>query len=396
MINPIKNECSGCGVCKASCPVNAIEMVRDDYGFSYPITNKNVCIDCHICEKVCRFREDGSIHRKGFPIKAYIARSKDDRILRKSSSGGMFSIISDHIINHGGIVYGATFSDEFFVVHDRAMSASERDKMCGSKYVQSDLLKIYDSICSDLHENKYVGFFGTPCQCVAIDSFLKQKRVDTNKLLMVDLICHGVMSPKIWNDYLNFVKEKYEIGEIKKINFRDKKYGSGYNMSIIGTKSIYHKADTTDPFIKLFTRNLGIRISCFNCPMKRMDRESDITIGDFQKSEMYFPEFADGKGNSAVLLNSEKGMDVFEKCAFDLYYKEASIEQADQINLRKGVPYPKVGNKFYRDYSRLSFEDLLKKYTEYGTKLRIYAEMRRTASRTVKPILNKLKGSNKG
>ena len=309
MIKSRESQCCGCAACAEVCPVQAIQMKTEKNGFYYPVIDSEICIKCNKCLSVCRFSNDFSFPNLiNQPVRiSYIARLKNIDNLLHSASGGMFTAFSDAIIQENGVIYGALFDDEFRVYHGRAEDPNERDKMRGSKYVQSNTVTIYKRILNDLKSNRKVVFFGTPCQCSAILGFLSSCSMSTDKLILVDIICHGVSSPLVWKKYLNFVKEKYINEDISNVCFRDKYYGYGYNMTIKGNTKIYHKDDILDPYIYIFTKNLAIRPSCYECPFKKSDRVSDITIGDFQKARLYFPEFDDGKGNSVVLINTKKG-----------------------------------------------------------------------------------------
>ena len=390
MINVTESNCCGCGLCAEVCPVNAIEMNIDECGFLYLKINMDKCIGCNKCEKVCSFVEEYTIHETKKPIGQYIARTTNDEILQHSSSGGLFSELSDWIIKQNGSIYGAGFDSKQNVIHKRAINIEQRNSLRGSKYVQSNLESIYNQIESDLKEERYVLFTGTPCQNAAIYSYCKEKKLNIDKLFLCDVICHGVSSPLVWKYYIQFIKDKYlNDTDIKSVNFRDKSYGFGYNMCVKSENTVYHKNGIEDPFIKIFSMNYAMRLSCNNCHFKKMDRVSDITIGDFQNEKKYFPEYDDGKGISVVLINTIKGKEIFNNIKNKLEYKECTLDQATQVNLYKQVQKSEKRQRFFDDVNKKPFDMVLKKYTEYGIVNHAYGTTRRFVRDIVYSILGR-------
>ena len=388
MVKSDKRACSGCGLCAECCPVNAIKMLPDDDGFLYPQINKELCTGCGLCEKICPFYPEFTINGKSEPDETYIARSKSGAVLKKSASGGLFTGLSDAIIKSGGTVYGAAFDENFSVRHIRGTSSGERDRMCGSKYVQSTLSSVYESAADDLRAGKRVLFTGTPCQIAAVYRYLKQKKVSVDTLYTCDIICHAVTSPLLFEKYLDFIKAHYGNG-IRSINMRDKDYGSGYNMTIITENGKYHKPEITDPFIKIFTLNCAMRPSCTACAMKKTDRMGDITIGDFQRERRFFPEYDDGKGVSVVWVNSRKGSRLFDEISANLDFKKCTVEQSLQHNLHGQIPPSPKTAEFSKDLREKNTESVFRKYTEYGFINRVYGESRRLAKKIIYGILGK-------
>lgn len=210
------NQCSGCTACKNVCPRNAISMVEGEAGFKYPKVNHNACINCGLCKVVCPVNSKKEDSGKT-PL-AYAAYNKNEKIRMESSSGGLFTLISSKIIEDGGVVFGAAFNQELFVVHDKAESIEELEKFRSSKYMQSDLGKTYRQVKEELDKGRKVLFTGTPCQVEGLVSYLRK---DYENLYLQDLICHGVPSRNVWKKYLEYKKEK--AGEnINKVSFRNK------------------------------------------------------------------------------------------------------------------------------------------------------------------------------
>lgn len=236
---PTGTNCSGCTACASVCAFNAIEMKPDALGFLYPIVDLKRCRNCGACERVCAFNDhyDDRLNLEK-PI-AFGARHKDINEIEKSRSGAAFVAISDYVLSFGGVVYGAGFTDHFRVVHKRAITKHERDEFRGSKYVQSDLTGVFRDVKKDLQKGKFVLFTGTPCQTAGLNSYVGDRL--RRNLLLVDIICHGVPSPFIWRDYLDYLERKYKR-KIIRVDFRDKRqfgwaahyetfvFGGGYNV----------------------------------------------------------------------------------------------------------------------------------------------------------------------
>ena len=214
-------DCCGCTACASICAHNAITMKTDALGFLYPEVDTTKCVNCGMCDKVCAFNGNYDLSLNFPEPKAYGVRHKDMMEVETSRSGAAFIAISDWILAHGGVVYGAGYTDHFRVVHKRATNKEERDEFKGSKYVQSDLSNIYRQIKCYLAEGRYVMFSGTPCQVAGLKLFLRKPY---SNLLMVDLICHSVPSPLIFKDYVNFV-EKKNNKKLESIKMRDKEKG---------------------------------------------------------------------------------------------------------------------------------------------------------------------------
>ena len=214
-----KSKCCGCTACASICPHDAISMQPDTLGFLYPVVDKSKCTDCGLCEKVCAFNEHYDTSLNLPQPDAYAARHKDIREVETSRSGAAFIAISDYILEHGGVVYGAGYADHFRVVHKRATTKEERDEFKGSKYVQSDLTGVFRMVKKDLRDGKVVLFSGTPCQTSGLASYIGNKLRE--RLYLVDIVCHGVPGPFVWRDYIAYL-EKKQGAEICWVNFRDK------------------------------------------------------------------------------------------------------------------------------------------------------------------------------
>lgn len=371
-----KADCCGCTACASICPRNAITMQPDALGFRYPKVNKEICIECNLCEKVCSFHSN---YDKSFNLSqplAFGVRHLNLKEVETSRSGAAFIAISDAILEQGGIIYGVGYTNHLHVCHKRATTKIERDEFKGSKYVQSDLGTTFVQVKKDLKEGKLVLFSGTPCQTSGLNSFIG-KKLRTN-LILVDIICHGVPSPSIWEDYVRFCEYKLKR-KIKSFNFRDKsEYGwSAHKETLIlenGEKiKIQHS-----PFTYLFYQTLTLRQSCGNCHFCNTQRPSDITIADFWGWEKVNPEInKDDKGLSLVLINTSKGLNLFNKIKTSLVTFNVNLDKCLQPNLIHPTKLKPNSDTFRLDYERKGLEFIIKKYTLYGYKNRFKSILRR-------------------
>lgn len=363
IITDYPRNCSGCTACASICPRKAITMQPDALGFLYPQINKELCINCGLCEKVCAFNESYDKNTDNI-LDVYAARHKDIKEIEKSRSGAMFVAITDYILENNGVVYGAGYSDHFRVTHKRATTKTERDEFRGSKYVQSELGSTYAQVYKDLKNGVWVCFSGTPCQVAGLRSFLKTKKANTEKLLLIDIVCHGTPSPYIWRDYLAYIEKKYN-GIATAVCFRDKEeigWTAHKESFIINNHKI-----TTDTYTDLFYKHIMLRHSCEVCHFANTSRPSDITIADFwgwQKVDKDFNK--DDKGISLVFVNSLKGRFFFEKVATSINRIKTELQYALQPNLQQPSKTSSKRMKFEIDYARKGFIYIAKKYGNIG------------------------------
>lgn len=378
-----KADCCGCTACVSICPKDAITMEPDTLGFKYPKVDLDKCIDCGLCEKVCAFNDnyDKSLNLKEPEI--YAARHKDIHEIETSRSGAAFIAISDYILENGGIVYGVGYKDHFRVAHKRATTKEERNEFKGSKYVQSDLDGIFRQVKEDLKQGNTVLFSGTPCQTAGLNSYIGKKLREN--LVLVDIVCHGVPSPYIWRDYLAYVENKYK-SKVVKVDFRDKsRIGwSGHIESFVLNNGKKLESRT---YTDLFYQHIMFRPSCGKCHFTNFNRPSDFTIADFWGWEKTGSEFnKDDKGVSLVLVNTEKGDNLFEEANKDLDIIPIKLEDCLQPNLRHpSVIHPKR-MMFERDYQRKGFLYVMKRYGSRGWRHKVINRLGRI-KQSVKELL---------
>ena len=362
-----KEQCCGCTACMNICPKKAIKMVQDEEGFLYPQIDKEKCIECGLCKKICAFQNGYDIEGRIENPRVYAVKSKSDETRITSSSGGMFTEISDYVLKNGGTVYGVAFDDNLKAIHIRAENYEERDRCKGSKYSQSELGTIFQDVKKDLENGKLVLFTGTPCQVSGINKFLNNTNKDN--LILVDIVCHGAPSPMLFKEYIQFC-EKVNKSKIKNYYHRSKDNGWEHQeKAVYENGKIDQKTVLSQAWKMIFYTNLALRQSCYNCQYTNSKRASDITIADFWGIEKFNPEFVDKKGISMMIINTTKGKKIFENINDKLEYIEKTYEEAAEKNpqLRKSIDKNIAEREaFWNEYYSNGFSAIIKKYGRYN------------------------------
>lgn len=353
-----KNKCTGCMSCKNVCPVNAIKIERNADGFQYPKIDQTKCIHCNLCKKACPVVT--TLKQQNNETKAYACKNKNTNVRMQSSSGGIFTLIAEDILNQNGVIFGAKFNQKFEVVHDYVLKKEELSIFRGSKYLQSKIGDSYKKVKKFLEEGKKVLFTGTPCQVEGLLSYLGK---DYENLYTQDIICHGVPSPKVWKKYLEYKKQNKKI---KEINFR-KKDILGWNNYQVNYKyenseeNIHHEEDI---YMKLFLQNLILRQSCYSCNFKKINRKSDITLADFWGIDKVLPEFNDEKGTSALIVHSKKGKEIFDRIKEHINFIEVNVEDIKKYNpcLCKSAHYNDNRNQFFKVFNKEGLKTAIEEF----------------------------------
>lgn len=321
-----KRECCGCHACMNVCPKQCIEMKEDGEGFLYPVVYNDKCINCGLCMKTCPVNNEQKY--KDFEQYGYVVQNKNERVLKESTSGGAFTAFADAILDEGGVVYGVTLDQgSFHPHHIRVTDKEELSKFRNSKYVQSATEHTYRMVKEDLCKNIPVLYSGTTCQIEGLLSYLSIIECNTSNLKTVDVTCHCVTSASVLKKYVEYEGKKRKK-KVESISFRDKSF-HGYDWSNLSLtdekgKKIYHNGLDKDPYLKLMFSGYSVRPSCYNCHFKHQQRNSDITIWDCFDIENYDPEMNNRKGATKVLINSEKGKELFDKSSEESLFKQFS------------------------------------------------------------------------
>lgn len=300
-----KKLCVGCAGCVQICPLDCISFNIDKEGFSYPMVDESHCVGCNKCDDVCPVIHPG-ISKK--PIDVFASKNIDDSIRKISSSGGLFTLLSECVLNKKGVVFGAGFNKDWNVVHSYCLSIEGLSDFRGSKYVQSEIGKSFIEAENFLSEGKEVLFSGTPCQISGLKLYLGK---NFPNLTTIDFVCHGVPSPKIWQRYIKEFELLFKQ-PISNIRFRDKSISwRSYMFSISSKDKTISELVDENKFLRAYLKNLTIRPSCYACPTKSQKSNSDITIGDYWGIESVNKVFSDDKGVSLIMINSHRGLDIY-------------------------------------------------------------------------------------
>jgi len=345
-----KTDCSACGACISRCPKHCISFLQDKEGFFYPSVNTTECINCGICDKVCQIINP---YEPRTPSLVFAAINNNEEIRLKSSSGGIFSLLSEFIIEkENGVVFGARYDSDWQVVLDYTETVDGLELFRGSKYVQARVEKAFIDCESFLKKGRKVLFSGSPCQISGLKHFLRK---DYANLVTVDFACHGVPSPKVWSKYIETIKEnarkgidgKNSVSQSLKdypvltgINFRDKRVGwkkYSFTLTLAGaseegekntvSRSCIHSENT---YMRAFLSEMILRPSCYHCKVRNFKSHSDITIADYWGINWISSDMDDDKGTSLVIIHNDDLLDVFRK--LNQKYRETKYTDALRFN----------------------------------------------------------------
>ena len=362
-----KKYCIGCLNCFTVCKFDAIEFFEDELGFIYPKINQNKCKHCNACKNKCPMLSNQSHNIKYYD--SYACINKDDNIRLNSSSGGIFYLLAENIILRKGIVYGAVYDKNFNVLHKRIDNVLSIKEMMGSKYIQSDVKDVFKLVKKDLDNGILVLFTGTPCQIAALKIYLNKKY---DNLYLQDFICHGVGSKVVLDIHIKSLKQKYGLKKINNINFRDKVTGwKKFSFSISAENKKYFQTIVEDEYMKTFLKNLCLRESCYICKFKGNNRQSDITLADFWGIEKLDEELDDNLGVSAIILNTSKGIELFDLIKEKTVTKQVKYSDISSNNICLENPpiYNKHRNDFIKDIAKkMSLSELNEDYFRRGDK----------------------------
>jgi coenzyme F420-reducing hydrogenase beta subunit len=355
--------CTGCAACFSACPLDCITMENDQEGFWYPIVDSAVCNECGVCERVCPLLRQREIPRDRIesPI-AFAAWNKDDSIRLESTSGGVFSALATTVYKRGGCVSGAVYDSSHHVVHMVSEVVEDLPALRSSKYLQSNINRVFRTIIGLLTDGHEVFFVGTPCQVAGLYHLLGK---DHDNLITCDFICRGVNSPEVFLKYIKMLEEKYHAKVIR-IKFKNKTYGWHRFSTKVEFENgrVYIKDRYHDPFMRGYLEyNCYIRPSCYACQFKGMPRQADITLADFWGIESHHPEWDNDRGTSAIIINSLKGFRVLQDSGEQLEIHDCSIGEIANGNfaLEKATEIKQGRTKFFLAIHESGFGEAFEK-----------------------------------
>lgn len=391
---PVK-DCSSCGACANACARNAISMQLDVEGFYRPVIDAEKCVECGACERVCPWsKEVLNPNGAGTNPQTVAAYAKDEAVRMQSSSGGIFTVLAESVLDCGGVVVGVAQVAPTRFGHVVVESKADLGKLRGSKYVQADVGLVYREVRSLLKSGKKVLFSGTPCQVAALYAVLG-KNVYAD-LTTVDIVCHGTPSVKVFEKYIDEI-EKENSAKVLSSLFRDKKMGwrlFSMTSSLSSSSRGYFQVSKTlrdDKFMRVFLQNICLNSSCADCKYGKLPRVADITLGDYWNIAGVHPEMDDNKGTSVVLLNTDHGRALFDSVADCIVQCESKVDYAIAGNpciVTSTKPHPKR-LEFFADLDKNSLDELIKKYCPFPSPLkRVYFGIRGFLGTIKMKILN--------
>jgi ferredoxin len=340
-------------------------MLPDEEGFLYPSINNDLCAECGQCVKICSFKDNFRLYDNLEVPKVYAVKHKSEKVRMASTSGGAFIAISDFILKNNGVVYGVAFDENFVVCHQRAVNKEQRDAFIGSKYVQSNLKDIFIKIKKDILNGDRVLFTGTPCQTAALSAYLNN--IDIENLILCDVVCHSTPSPLMFREHINLLEATFKS---KLIGYKCRTKVEGWHgyteQAAFSNGKVLYKNKIIQNHKDLFISGYTNRPSCANCKFTGNKRPSDITIADFRGIEKIIPAFDDNKGVSLMLLNSPKGINLFENIMNNIDLMESDVEAAFRYNHKNSKKMNPQREQFWQDYYRCGYLYVAKKYANYS------------------------------
>ena len=378
-------KCMGCHACVSKCPQTCISMKADELGFLYPVIDDKKCVNCGLCVKTCEKVKKIPDCSKTREI--YAVKNRNIDIVKASSSGGVFSALSNYVLKNQGVIVGAVYDDAMNVKHVFAETFTQRDKMRGSKYTYSLCdINIFTQVEKTLKTGKLVMFVGTPYQVSALKIFLEK---EYENLFLVDLLCHGICAPIIYSDFLKDIRKTNK--EVIDINFRYHETDWHSPKTVVtydNRKS--KKTERVNSYFKMFVRDYCLRESCYTCSFASFDRVSDVTLGDFWGIENCHKEFDDVEGVSVCVINTMKGKSLFENAKNELDVLKCEEKDCTHKQLN-GLPHKGRNQEFIDDYLKYGYTFVRKKYATPKLSIRVREKLYRVKFiNKVRNILKKI------
>jgi coenzyme F420-reducing hydrogenase beta subunit len=322
--------CTGCSACVNICPKKALSFQEDVWGYYRSKVNNDACSDCGKCSNVCPALNLPEKRNRESPL-CYAVIAADEEVLHRSSSGGFFTLLAENVLEQGGYVVGASWTEDFSVEHIMIGERAELSKIQKSKYLQSQLGDIFTEIKEKLNSNSTVLFSGTPCQVAGLKAYLGQ---EYENLLLVDLLCGNSPSSLFFKKY---IEDSFPEG-INKYEFRYK--GRGWNADCLKVElkdgsSIVRRGEKDDDYQRVYHNHTMTPPHCEECKYQSVPRFGDLTIGDFW-----------GIGNRDSSIYREKGVSVV-LCNNDKAEKFMNRISENSVSLMKKVPLQWLGGNGY-------------------------------------------------
>lgn len=337
-------------------------MLEDSEGFKYPKVDTATCVDCGLCEKVCPMLHPESERSAKFVIGA---KHQDAAVRKESSSGGAFSLLAEAIIAEGGVVVGCAMDRDLQAVHIICETQEDLIRLRSSKYVQSNMDGIFSQVRKQLCDGRKILFSGTPCQVAGLRRFLIKPY---DNLYCVDVLCHGVPSPKLFREYKEMMEQRYG-SKAHFVSFRSKKkeWKRLHIVLQFENGKEYFKSATFDPYMQLFLSNKSQRNACFHCPFTTTHRQGDISLGDFWGIGRSHPELDDDKGISMILVNSDKGVEMYDMIKHQITGFDGNLDQAITGNkvLVENISGEEKRDLFYATYVAESLQASFNHHTQH-------------------------------
>lgn len=364
MISPTNN-CYGCRACEKVCSHGAITMQPNSEGFLFPIVDTEKCVECGLCDKVCS-EDIANVNKILNPLtdKVYAAWNKSRDVVLQSTSGGLSATIAEHIIKQGGVVYGCAWraNDDLVAIQARISQVDDLYRIKGSKYVQSDTSSSYNQVKEDLKNGTIVLYTGTPCQIAGLKLYLRR---DYENLITLDLVCHGVPSPKMFRSYVEWLEAK-RGAKITTYKFRDQKSNGVIYHSWLQSGKERKMLLGLVPYSSGFYSSYFSRESCFKCAFSQSQRVADITLSDFWGAENHHQELKAVRQNglNMVMCNTPKAYKIICNIEEHLNILPSKLEHAVQgdIRLRESDPRPPFRSESYKILDEKGFDYLQKNH----------------------------------
>lgn len=324
-------------------------------------------------------------------MKSFAVKHKDLETRLASRSGGCFTALSDYVLYKGGVVYGCRLNADLIAVHDRAETKEQRNAFRGSKYVQSNKRNSFEQVKSDLKSRRWVLFSGTTCEIAGIKSYLEYSHVDCARLVLVDVVCHGVPSPLLWEKYKAFCEDKVGSPALA-ADFRDKrKFGWASHLETLRFQG--GREYSSKDYACIFYSHFGLRPSCYHCPYKNIDHPSDFTLADCWGIDQNIPSFNDNKGVSLLLVNTQKAEQIFAGVKGVWNYQEVDINGfMQQPFLGPCHVNEKKRKRFWKEVAARPFSFIVNKYGANSAEEKIKKIVNTICPPSIKGRLKRLLG----